>query len=152
MRPWDEYYWNEDKNMSMKIADDPDLHAYCKYMSKRSSSVGPNWDKAADKCVFPPTPTPREKCNATPGFHWEGDDATGSCVPDTDPEATTLGRDEGRRRGRWDGTNCTKKLTPISTKPRTFVTATMLRSDSSIVTTRGNANAGASLHTPSPET
>jgi hypothetical protein len=79
-----DFYWDDDFKTCKKISDDP--QAYCQYRHHKDPSVGPIWDPTTKSCVFPkPGPTPRETCNATAGFHWEGDDATGSCVPDTPP-------------------------------------------------------------------
>ena len=136
-----DYYWDEDAGVCKKIANDPD--GYCKYRNSKDSTVGPIWDPKTTSCVFPkPGPTPREKCTDTPGFHWEGDDATGKCVPDTDPDAEkkkcallpdhhwddstgTCVKDTeedkcNKRKATgenvfWDGTNCLKRVTPIPT-------------------------------------
>ena len=61
---------------------------------------------------------------------------TGYRVPDPPKQQTEATRGVGN--GRESGVD----------EPRTCVMATMLRSDSNIVTTRSNSNAGASLHTP----
>jgi hypothetical protein len=137
-----DFYWDDDAKMCKRISDDP--NAYCQYRHHKDPSVGPAWDPTSSTCVFPPTP--REKCDKTPGYHWEGDDDTGTCVPDTptpDPKAdcdkrAASGEDVywdgkacvpltpemlcNKRKAagedvEWDGTNCIKKLTPIPTPP-----------------------------------
>jgi hypothetical protein len=106
-----DYYWDEDAGVCKKIANDPD--GYCKYRNSKDSTVGPIWDPTTKSCVFPkPGPTPRETCNATPGFHWEGDDATGKCVPDTPPGPTPREKCNATAGFHWEGDDATGKCVP----------------------------------------